>query len=286
MGLARFLPFGAFLRLGQLALGFYYAVAGRKLRKVARESLTVAFGNSLSDAEKNRITQSSFQNLMNGLIGKVFSSRHPGFAGKVFTLEGQTALDSALRENKGAVIAVAHFGPFSWMMFKFIDLGYRVSVVMRPPRNSFVYSRLKDSRQICKLQILYSSPVRNCVVDSVKALEQGEIVFMPVDQNYGGQGRVFVDFFGRKAATAPGPVMFALKTGSPLFFAYALPEGRGRFRITLDPVPLVSGTSERETLVLNTATLTKKIEGLARQYPEQWSWMHKRWKTVPREGEI
>ncbi|NTV29517.1 MAG: lysophospholipid acyltransferase family protein [Candidatus Omnitrophica bacterium] len=285
--LARILPPSAFCAFGRFGMSLFYILAGRKLRKVSRESLSVAFGSGMAEEEKMRIAEASAKNLMSGLVGHACSAFRPGLATRIFSLDGKESLDSALQKGRGAVISVAHFGPFSWMLYKFIDLGYKVNVVMRPPRNGFLYKKFRDAKRICGLNIIYSVPVRQCVVECLQALEKGELVFMPVDQNYGGTGRVFVDFFGRKAATATGPVMFARKTGAPLFFAHALPEGSGRFRITLSPeIALEKGVSEREALIAGTAAVTKIVEDLARAYPEQWSWMHKRWKAVPRDGEV
>ncbi len=285
--LAGILPYSVFRSLGRSVLACYYVFAGRKMRKVATESLSVAFGNTISDEDKKRISNSAADSLLNGFIGHAYSIWHRGFSDLLFSLDGKDRLDAGLKRGKGAVIAVAHFGPFSWMIFKFIDLGYRVNVVMRPPRNSYLWKKFRDSGDICGMNIIYSVPVRGCVVECTQALERGELVFMPVDQNYGGAGRVFVDFFGRPAATAPGPVIFASKLGAPMFFAYALPCNKGSFRITVSPeIGLEQGGSGKEGLIANTARVTKMVEDVARQYPEEWSWMHKRWKAVPREGEL
>jgi KDO2-lipid IV(A) lauroyltransferase len=287
LGIAWLLPFRIFRFLAILVMRFYRRVFGRKLVANARESLGIAFGSSLSDADKSRIARVSFDTLVEGMLGIFCAVARPKRAEKFFSVEGQEHLDKALGRGKGAAIAIAHLGPFSWMIFRFVDLGYSVNVVMRPPRDNGLYEKLLTSKKRCGINLIYSVPVRSCVVESRKALERGELVFMPVDQNFGGQGRLFVDFFGRPAATAPGPVAFALKTGTPLFFIYALPDGWLRWRIIIAPeIPLEKAGTEREALLRNTAALAKRLEGLVRQYPEQWSWMHRRWKAVPRAGEI
>jgi KDO2-lipid IV(A) lauroyltransferase len=287
LGLAWLLPFRAFRFFSISVMRCYRLGAGRKLDKTARQSLDIAFGDTLSAGEKTRIVRASFDNLVGSMLGHAYAAIHPKTTHRFFSVEGREHLDAALSSGKGAAIAIAHFGPFSWMLFRFAGLGYPLNVVMRPPRDKGLYDMMLTAQKRCGINIIYSVPVRSCVAESIEAFGRGEMVFMAVDQNYGGQGRLFVDFFGRPAATAPGPVAFALKTGAPLLFIYALPDGVLHWRIVIGPaIKLEKAASERETLRLNTAALTKRLEDLVRKHPDQWSWMHKRWKTVPRDGEI
>jgi KDO2-lipid IV(A) lauroyltransferase len=328
LGLARLWPYRAFRGLCLGTMVIFYRVAGRKLRRAARASLEIAWPGKLSLAEKDRIALAAYLSLVRGFVGHVYSARHPALTDEVFGIEGREAVDAALKQGKGAVFAIAHFGPFTWMLLKCVRCGWRVNVVMRPPRDIEVGRRLQAASAATGLNLVFSVPVRECVTRCRELLARGEVVVLPIDQNYGGPGRVFVDFCGRPAGTATGPAVFALKTGAPLFFAHALPldgsasekdpgpgarpapecgpgfaadpgsekdvpsaarpePGRERFRVVISPeIPLDPGVSERDTLKATTARLTKMVESLARRYPEQWSWMHRRWKAVPRDGEI
>ena len=137
------------------------------------------------------------------------------------------------------------------------------------------------------IKVILSTPVRACIAESIRAIEAGELLFMPVDQNYGASGRIFVNFFGKPAATAPGPVMYAQKTGAPLLMAFALPAGQGKFKIQIEgPLDLVRTGDDRRDLLTNTQAFTAVVEKYIREYPEQWSWLHRRWKCVPRENEL
>jgi KDO2-lipid IV(A) lauroyltransferase len=109
---------------------------------------------------------------------------------------------------------------------------------------------------------------------------------MPVDQNYGGPGRIFVDFFGRKAATAAGPAAYAFKTGAALLTAFAYPLGRGRWKVVIKPVHFDPDMPEREAVRAATQEMTSRVEAAAREYPGEWVWMHRRWKAVPKPGEV
>ncbi|MBF0485911.1 MAG: lysophospholipid acyltransferase family protein [Candidatus Omnitrophica bacterium] len=284
--LLRIIPYPAFRGLARIVFGVMYALSP-KMRRIARESLDIAFGSAMSPEEKSRIAKSAYFNLSLGLADVARAASCPGFADRRFHFEGRENLDVALKKGKGAVLCIAHFGPFAAMVYKFIEAGYPVGIVMRPLRNQYFKDRIMEEGTRQGLNPVYSVPVRGCVLESLRALEAGRVLFMPVDQNYGSAGRIFVDFFGRKVGTAPGPVAYALKTGAPVLFAYALPLKTGGFRILIEPeIPLMKKATDRETLVYNMAVVTSRVEALVRQYPDQWSWMHRRWKAVPKDGEI
>ncbi len=157
---------------------------------------------------------------------------------------------------------------------------------MRPPRSEALRKDLISRRDTFAPQPIYSTPIRECVVACSQVLRRNEVLVMPVDQNYGGPGRVFVDFFGRKAATAAGPAAYAAKTGAALLTAFARPNGRGRWKITVAPVAIDRTVPEQEAILKATQEITARVEAEARANPGEWSWMHRRWKAVPREGEV
>lgn len=283
--LVRVTPAVIYFPVARCGVRFFYAI-NRKAERYALETLTCAFGDGLDPAAKKRLARTSFLNLADGLAGYIFTFARPALALPVFDFEGQDKIASALARGKGAVIGIAHFGPFAWMMFRFIAEGYKVSVVAKPPRGGFLREKFRDSFRHTGVNVILSTPVRACIVESMQAIEAGHLVFMPVDQNYGAAGRIFVNFFGKPAATAPGPVMYAQKTGVPLLMAFALPSGEGKFKIVIEgPLELVRTGDERRDLVVNTQAFTAVVEQYVRRYPEQWSWLHRRWKCVPRDNE-
>jgi KDO2-lipid IV(A) lauroyltransferase len=286
MALMRFMPFWLYRFLVKVGMLVFYAFSGR-LRRNALESLTIAFGDKLSPEEKKKISRRCFQNLARGLGEYAYAFEHPDICDKCFSLVGKEHLDRAMREGKGAVIAIAHIGTFAAMLLHFVRNGFKTNVVMRPPRNPGFREKIGNGRERVGLNVIFTSPLKSCIVECYRALERNELLAMPIDQNYGGAGRVFVDFFGRLAGTAPGVISYAVKVGSPVLFAYVLPEKKGHFRIVVEPpMDIVRKPTDRETLVYNTGVLTSRLERLIRGNIEQWSWMHKRWKAVPREGEI
>jgi KDO2-lipid IV(A) lauroyltransferase len=286
VGFIRFLPYPVYRVLARAAFTVLYCFRP-KWGRVSLDHLDMAFGSGMSSRDKARVARDAYFNLALGLADVVKAAASPLWASARFDLDGRDVLDAALARGKGVIVCMAHFGPFAAMLYKFIAEGYPVSVVMRPPRSRYLREIFSDPAACRGPHTVYSVPLRSCVMESLKALNDGRLLFMPVDQNYGSAGRIFAEFFGRPAATAPGPVVYALRTGAPVLFAHALPSDRGRFRIVIGPeIRIIRRADARATLVYNTALINRRVEEIVRAYPGQWSWMHRRWKAVPKEGEI
>jgi KDO2-lipid IV(A) lauroyltransferase len=118
----------------------------------------------------------------------------------------------------------------------------------------------------------------------LKLLKKGETVGFLLDQNVAFDQGVFVNFFGRPACTHKTLALIALKTGASVLPAFIFREDEeNRHRIVVEPpVPLeVTGDVEKD-LVVNTQKFTSLIESYIRKHPDQWLWVHRRWKTQPR----
>ena len=129
------------------------------------------------------------------------------------------------------------------------------------------------------IKTIYSQPRKDCVDSSIRSLRNNELVFIPIDQNFGTAG-VFVDFFGRKAATATGPVILAQRTQAALLPCFIVRQEDNTHRIIFEPIlELKEGRDPKETIVINIQALTDIIESYIRKYPAQWGWIHRRWKS-------
>ncbi len=282
--IVKLLPYSLCRLLAAPGVGAAYLFF-QKLHRNALESLSIAYGDGLSSRDKKRMARASFFSLMWGLVDLVYFIARPQSAKDRFDIQGIEHLEHARREGRGVVMAIAHFGPFAAMLFKFIVEGYPVRVVMRSPRSDHWRRELAAHPDMLVPQPLYSTPLRECVAECFRVLKANGLLVMPIDQNYGGPGRVFVNFFGRKAATAAGPAGYAVKTGAALITAFACPLKGGRWKIVVEPVIGDVGMDERVAVRRLTQEMTARVEAMARAYPDQWSWMHRRWKAVPKENE-
>jgi len=115
----------------------------------------------------------------------------------------------------------------------------------------------------------------------LRALERGECVAIVSDQNAGRRG-VFVDFFGRPTSTPQGPAAIALKRNVPIVLMFALRKKGGRHRVILERFPdSTQFSSGAEGVRAATQLYTRRLEYYVRRYPEQWLWLHRRWKSSP-----
>jgi KDO2-lipid IV(A) lauroyltransferase len=157
--------------------------------------------------------------------------------------------------------------------------GYSVYGIMRPMRDRRVESFFYNKRLKMGIKTIYSQPRDICVHTTIEALRHNQIVFMPLDQNFGSAG-IFVDFFGIKAATATGPVVLAQRTKAALIPCFIIRQPDDRQKIVFEmPQELRKADSAQEALTINIQALTNIIERYIRKYPAEWGWIHRRWKS-------
>jgi KDO2-lipid IV(A) lauroyltransferase len=182
-------------------------------------------------------------------------------------------------QGRGVVILTAHFGNWELSSFAHGVYGYPLGFVVREMDNPLLdalinrYRCLSGGRSIEK---------KDFARQVLRALNQNETVGILMDQNMlQGEG-VFVDFLGRPACTTTGPARMARKTRAPIVLGLVIWDPMLRkYRLRFDPVDWIERPDPEEEILVNTANFTKLIEEYVRRYPEQWLWVHRRWKTRP-----
>ena len=276
----RFLPYPVFRFFISIFISVGRPIINKK-RRIAVENLHTAFDGEKTDQEINTIADHCFDSLGSGMIELIyFLDRPKEVLGKV-TIEGKENLDAALKKGNGVILLSAHFGNFILMYLRIALAGYKTNCIMRRVRDEQFEKYISDFRNENGIQTIYSLPHRQCVGNSLKRLRDNQILFILLDQNYGEEGGVFVDFFGQPAATATGPVVFSNRSGAPILPVFIVGNGENRYKIIIDPPVKLEGTEDgKSELVNNVAQLTKIIEKYIRLYPHEWGgWLHRRWKT-------
>ncbi len=264
------------------ALGFIIA---SKQRKIALESLTIAFGRDKTKCEIEQIAKDCFIFMAKAGLELMFLMDKPKLIKRRVEIIGKENLDTALSKGKGAILVSAHFGNFPLMLFRIKSEGYKTSGIMRPMRDSRVENFFQKKRTKLGIKTIYSQPRRLCVETTLKTLRNNELVFIPIDQNFGAAGGVFVDFFGKKAATATGPVALALRTKAAVIPCFIVRQKDDTHKIIFEePLNLEEGRTYQETIIINIQKLTDIIESYIRRYPAEWGWIHRRWKSRPSLG--
>jgi KDO2-lipid IV(A) lauroyltransferase len=256
-----------------------YALDDRH-RRIALRGLTLAFPEK-DLKERNAIARSAFRNLAR-VAAEFFSL--PRLNEKNFTryitFEGLENFQKAYEKEKGILILTAHFGNWEWMAALFpLQSHHPVHVVVRPLDSRFLDSMVEQLRMRTGNQAI---PKQKAMGQILRLLKAGEIVGILLDQNMAWQEGVFVDFFGEKACTNTGMALLALKTGTPVLPAFNIRQKDGRYRVVIEPeIPLVRTGDKERDVTENTQRFTQIIERYVRNYPDQWLWLHQRWKTRP-----
>lgn len=259
-----------------------YGLHGR-LRRVGMRNLEIAFPEK-TRAERRRILRGTFTSLGRLLAEFCLFPRYTKEnASQAVLCDGFENFEAAHRRGKGVIFLTAHFGGWELSSFFHSLSGYPLYIVVRPLDNPYLdalvdrYRTLHGARSFGK---------QDFARGLIAAMRAGESVGILMDQNVMPEAGVFVDFFGKVACTATGPARVALHTGADVVPAFTVWDAQiGRYRLRFDPALALVRTGDDEAdAAANTALFTKVIEGYARKYPEQWLWVHRRWKTRP-QGE-
>jgi KDO2-lipid IV(A) lauroyltransferase len=259
-------------------------ISPRHLR-IVMANLRLAFGDERTEEELTAMGRACYRHLGKCLMEFIrLPAMNVEDIRRVTELRGRQHLDTALARGKGIILLTAHLGNWEMVGARIAAEGYPLNVIARAQRDHALTDYIRRTREVAGMRVYHREVA---VRRSLEALRRNELVGMLMDQNAGDDG-VFVDFFGRLASTARGPAAFALQTGAAVVptFGWRKPDDRHVVKLA-EPVPLVS-TGDREADILsNTARYTKVIENAIREHPEQWFWLHKRWKSRPaqkREG--
>ena len=266
-----------------IAVGFVFTV---RQKRIARESLQIAFGTEKSKEEIELIVRDCFRNLGQGMIELIYFMAHPSMINEKVIIDGKEHLDAVLSQGKGVVAVSAHFGSFPLMLLRLAREGYKTNAIIRPARDQKIEKYFFQKRNSLGLNTIYAVPRKPCVEQSIRVLRNNEILFIPLDQNFGSGGKVFVEFFGHKAATATGPVVFARRTGAPILPMFIIRDHDDISRILIEPpMQFDIRADDDEAVFVNVSRITGIIERYIRRYPHEWGWMHRRWKSRPEEEE-
>jgi KDO2-lipid IV(A) lauroyltransferase len=278
------LPRRAAITLGLLAGRIAYLLPGGLNRTGAR-NLALAFPEK-SDAERRQLLRGCFENL-GRLLGE-FSQLPRATPEELrnlieFDQAGLAHLREAEKRGRGIIFLTGHVGSWEMLSFGWSALEYPISFLVRPIDNP----RIED--MIEKIRTRFGNRTidkKSAARQSLRVLREGGTLGILCDLNTQPHEGVFVPFFSKLACTTAGVATLALKTDAIVFPTCAVwDKQRKHYFFHGDPpVELVRTGDHQKDVELNTARFAAAMERIVRLYPEQWLWIHKRWKTRP-EGE-
>lgn len=243
-------------------------------RGVALDNVRQAFP-ALPAGEQNRIARAAFTSMSAAMVDSVTSDLLTNEeVERAVAVADWKGLDVLLETHQPVLIASAHLG--SWELFAEVMArrGYVFSAVVRPLSGAFNEWLVKSRERAGVELILQRGALRNML----KAMRRGRAVVQLIDQALPSPEALWVPFFGRPASTTPAVSMAALRSGAPVYVVVAVRKN-GRLEMLVEgPVPMPDRPTRHESLEAHAASLTSIIERFVRCHPEQWLWLHRRWK--------
>lgn len=245
-----------------------------RLRRVALRNLHIALPE-LDAAGRRRILAGMYRSLARSLV---LFARFPSLdrrsVGNWIRIEGYEHVEAALRRGKGVLFATAHLGNWELSAVAYALLCRPLHVVVRPLDNPKLDALVSARRRIGGNRLIEKKDGARSIL---QALAANQAVGILVDQNSSLQEGVFVDFFGVPACAGTGLVRLAAHSGAPVIPGYALwLEQEKRYVLRFEPPVEITGHLRQDT-----ERLHKRLEAVIRRHPEQWLWIHRRWKTRP-----
>jgi Kdo2-lipid IVA lauroyltransferase/acyltransferase len=251
----------------------------KKHRDIAMGNLTYAFGVQKQPREIKKIARQVFINIMQVVfeIGWSLQLKDSHFP-EHFRIDGYHHIKNAYEKGKGVLALTAHFGNWELLTIIAAMIRFPINIVVRPldfkPLDLFIFNlRTRYGGKIIPKQRSFRTIIR--------CLNRGEMVALLMDQNVDWYEGVFVDFMGHRACTNKGLALLALKTGAPVIPVFMIREKRG-FRAEFGPeIPTLKTGDKQKDIETNTREYNRVIENVIHRYPDQWFWIHQRWKTKP-----
>jgi KDO2-lipid IV(A) lauroyltransferase len=257
-------PFAApiFARLLDIAVPRY--------RKVARDNLLRA---GYSDPEP--IIDGVFRSIARLMAGFAqFPAINRENVQQWIHYDGLKNFTDAMARGKGVLVATAHLGNWELSAFTHAYMTGPMNIVVRPLDNPRMDQFVEQRRGLSGNPIIHKKEAARAIF---KALHAGESVGILIDQNSSREEGVFVDFFGRKACANAAFVKFAHRTGAAVVPGFALwSESERRYVLRFYPEIRMTGDVQADTQAVHSL-----LESVIREYPDQWLWIHRRWKTQP-----
>ena len=273
------LPQKMSLRVGSVMAGGAYYFAGR-LRRTGERNLRLAFPE-LGPAERQRLLRGCFQNL-GRLLGvfSQFANARPETLKRIIDCEGLEHLEAAQRSGKGVILFTGHIGAWELTSYALSLFDHPLSFLVRRIDNPKIEALIDRARtRLGNRTIDKTSAAR----EMLQIMQAGATLGILVDLNTLDREGIFVDFFGVPASTTFMLAKLALRTGADVLPIFApWDKERGRFLLKIDaPLAIDRTGNEEEDVRRLTQSVTSVVEDYVRRYPDQWLWIHRRWKTRP-----
>jgi KDO2-lipid IV(A) lauroyltransferase len=274
VGISRAVPAAVFYVAGWVVGSLFYAVS-KRYRRLVFSNLDLAYGDGLPRRQKRRIAHGSFVIcIQEWLVLLKFVRLTSWQIEKMVQIEHEERLKNALARGNGVTLVTGHLSNFSLAMTRLVRAGCRVAVLRRKQDAEEAISYVMT---LAGVRPFYH---KESLLPLARFLRDGGAVLFMIDQH--ARRGVQVPFFGIPAATFTAPVRIAVGMNTAVLPIFIHREGWGKYVLTIEePVELVRDRSEN-AVYENLLKLSGILEKYVRTYPEQWLWLHRRWRHVDR----
>lgn len=287
----RFVPITRLYPIAE-GIGKIVASVSPAYRQRVMGNLTLAFGKEKNPQEKLALHREATTNIIKNSFEMlaVINPINKRYLNSVIQIEGREHLEASLKKGKGVIAIGGHFGSFTLVGIKLQEQGFPFYTVARgitDPLRKNVYEKYRRQQG---QPFIYTRTSRDAFTMTMEVLKRNEIIYLITDQNR-RVGGVFVNFFNRPAATTPGPALLHLRTGADIIPVVILRNPDNTHKLIIEKPLAFSHTGNHEEDVKEiTQVITHKVEEYVRNYPAQWMWTNRRWRTRPpeerKQGEI
>jgi KDO2-lipid IV(A) lauroyltransferase len=267
-----------------ITLGLAVYTLHRRLRRVGLRNLALAFPD-MPERERRRILRGEFISLGRQLAEVCLFPRYTREnLSRIVIYDGFENFERAYARGKGVLFLTGHLGAWELSAFAHSLNGHPLSIVMRSLDNPHIDALLESYRTMHGNRTVDKD---DFVRGLLSAMRAGETVGILMDTNMTPPQGVFVDFFGIPACTASGLARIALRTDAAVVPGFTVWDSNLRkYILRFEPAVELIRTGDNKNdneadVVANTAEFTKVLEDVIRRYPDQWLWVHRRWKTRP-----
>jgi Kdo2-lipid IVA lauroyltransferase/acyltransferase len=278
IGLIRAIPRRVGMAVMRAAAGLFYRMPTVTRQRTIRH-LTMAFGHEKSREEIQRIGRDVFRHFaMAGVDAVRIPQMIERGMDRFITVENLHILDQALAGGKGVIALTGHFGNWELMGAYMAQRGYPIKAIGAPLDNPWMDRLVVEMRNRAGYANIMRGEGARAII---RALKAGHVLAMLIDQDTKVNG-VFVDFFGHKAHTAVGPVVLAQRFEIPVIPVFMRMKPDRTYHIECFPeIPLFASGDKETDILKNTQKCSDIYETVIRKHPEQWAWMHRRWRKKP-----
>jgi len=260
-------------------LSYLYYLLSTKNRNLALGNLKLALGDTVALATRKMIARKSFKATGRVILDSLrYKDIPPGKMRQLVSIEGLEYLEAALKKGKGVICVSAHLGSFTLLGYRLRIEGYKVNFIARHMRYQNLERAFQNICDAAGQKVIFNRPIFTCMRRCIKVLSQNEMLIIELDQNFGTEG-IDVNFFGRSAQVAMGPIVLSQHTQAVILPMFVISNDGNTHVIKIEPPIDLNFTKHgHEDRRQNLQKVVDVVERFIRKYPGQWlNWIHKQW---------